>query len=141
MFEIEDEFSIASAARCSDYTSAIENLRCENWAFNRITLNPQMLRYKMYPALDINPAEKDHLRAGHVRPLFNAAKYDARHNRGNFDFTTLPAEVTWGIREVNLFTTHALMWPKRDTTGLEHKKEFLDLIINRDLTEFYDLSI
>ncbi|MCP4061305.1 MAG: hypothetical protein GY738_29350, partial [Pseudoalteromonas sp.] len=141
MFEIEDEFSIASAARCSDYTSAIENLRCENWAFNRITLNPQMLRYKMYPALDINPTEKDHLRVGHVRPLFNVAKYDTRHNRGNFNFAMLPTEVMWGIREVNLFTTHALMWPKRDTTGLEHKKEFVDLVVNRDLTEFHDLSI
>ncbi len=140
-FEHDDEFRCASQSRCSDYTSTIELLRCENWAFNRLTLNPQMSRYKMYPALNINLMETDNLKVSFLCPDFNADHYDAHHHRGDFNYSTLPPEVNWTIKDVNNFTTNFMLWPRRDTARHDHHKEYEDFVVNREFTEFHDLSI
>ncbi|MCP4065235.1 MAG: hypothetical protein GY740_18575, partial [Gammaproteobacteria bacterium] len=131
----EDPNGLGSQARPSDFTAMIEYYKLEEWTFNFVTLNPQIMRHQVMPAVPVTNDERASTMMDYTRPLFSETEYDLLHRPESnvFDATKLGDSVLWTKEIINEFVSKTLLWPHRDNNQLDLNEQFHTLVQQRDL--------
>ncbi|MCP4118571.1 MAG: hypothetical protein GY737_24870, partial [Desulfobacteraceae bacterium] len=117
------------------YTVMIEYYKLEEWAFKCVTVNPQMMRHQVLPAIAMNNDERASTMMDYTRPLFAETEYDLLHRpeENPFDPTKLGDSVLWTKEITNTFVSNTLLWPHRDNNQLDLNEQFHTLVQQREL--------
>ncbi|MCP4116617.1 MAG: hypothetical protein GY737_14650, partial [Desulfobacteraceae bacterium] len=128
-----DVLHLGSSLHPSDFTVAIEYYKLENWVFNCITLNPQMLRYQLYDA-PTRPQchEKESLLVELQREPFIDSEYETRIDKLECDTDAWGKEEEWTAKQTDQFVSHYLITPVRDNGKTDLGLQFESLIEQRE---------
>ncbi|MCP4061473.1 MAG: hypothetical protein GY738_30230, partial [Pseudoalteromonas sp.] len=124
-----DVLHLGSSLHPSDFTVAIEFYKMENWVFNCITLNPQMLRYQLYDApIRQQCHEKESLLVELQREPFIDSEYETLIDKLECDPDKWGKEEDCTAKQTDLFVSHYLINPVRDIGKTDLSIQFESLI-------------